>query len=560
MDNMTDNDGLICPKCHWPVEPDDRFCEECGQALQEQKTAPQNDCLQNIPAPVSFSPEADPAPAKSNLPPQPAALPEQIADHSPTPISPIRDIPIAKTVEENRADSVDHKIAQKMAPFEAPEKTAKNNARASASDSLHSQLPIAPLLEVDMGQELQCGLSVSLRARIKIPENKRLQVRIMVSGDDNTACSDTMGLDYDSGLLNCSSHFWTDIVARWAVPMDLTPGYYRANWKLVCDGNRFEGNSHHWIFPDPERSNPAFNQTYNIMVTNTNNIQGHANDAKTGGSPIHINNPNVSSGTVDRIYRNSQTPPKWQSLPLICTSCFGPPKNLPKPPPEAFQKHLTILLNGKRLHLLSGDEISIGRSSSQDIVARCFSKDYKLLANESRLISSAHAVLKKNRIEGGLRFTDKSTNGSRLNDTPCHQATMRINDDEIYHLAMGLSNQKPALSWHLQACSCNLPAIDPEFCTPKACSGHCAATILKRQDDIPESYAVAWCHVAMPSCEPGWPEVSIWRIGEAFAWRSVKGAGWLVPGTRLELPDGKNAFVQNFSQFGIEKSSSPKNT
>jgi hypothetical protein len=215
-------------------------------------------------------------------------------------------------------------------------------------------------------------------------------------------------------------------------------------------------------------------------------------------------------------------------------------------------------LGARRLHLLSGETVHLGRNRENEAVLRCLDTEGNLLRGRSLQISGSHATIRRN---GGTAVcADHSSNGSLLDGESLHQAETPLTAGEEHRLGLGLCDGDVALSLCLHPFGCAVQVPVAGFCPAGFCDRRQASGVfLGRRDEVPEDYALVWCHVGLASCRPGWPDLSIWRIDGAFAWRSERGTGWLVPDLPLPLPDGGACPVEAFNQFGLQSSQSQEN-
>lgn len=384
---------------------------------------------------------------------------------------------------------------------------------------------------------------MNLRARLRLPASGPRQAKLCVRGCG--FAGDNLGLDYCQILTEQHVSLPLDITVPWRPADSAPPGENLVTWELLYNGDRYEGTSKHDIMPDP-----ACDQRLPGQVNFAIN-QGHAGDVKIGGG---LFDDIRGDSTQERIRRNSQKPPAWQAVRLYRTTCFGPPMELLPPPAAAQCDKLSLCFNAHRLHLLAKDTISLGRNRDNDIMTRCYDSAINLDSSASRKISGeAHLIVSRDK-HGAVAITDKgSMNGTTVDGTRLATATphaLQNGTKQQLGIAM-LGNKSSALSLALSTTACDLPFIDSAYCAERFCKGvPCPGLFMERQDCVPENYAIVWCHLNLAACQQGWPDLTIWRIHDAFAWRTPDGgAGWLSPGSELPLPGGGQCKITTFCQF-----------
>ena len=531
----TDSDSeRLCPHCGWPVDEGAKFCGECARELPANDPAPtagtppvpssidQGETRCETPADTG---EAVPAPV-APLPAEPRPLREQAsppggeASAQPGPAS-IRDR------EQKVIEGIDDRIERALpkSPQSAP---APPPSAVDLGDSR------GVLLEVDAGRVLLENADIPLRARVTALTDgvRRVDLRAECSWGEGKPFRFSKRL---RGLGRGRSR-------ELSLPCRVPPGVRgikTVRWEIAYDGSCFEGETEHMVYPaDPSASKVAGQINFTVQ-------QGHAGDVHVG----NLLGENREMSHRELIERICQAAPDWRGLELWTVESLGPPE-LPEPPVAARLAKLTLRTGNRRLHLLSGDTVRLGRSRDNDLVVRAFAASGQLQRDLSLRVSGSHLTIR--RTGGSVCCEDHSANGSRLDEHPMHQSRGMVETGSAHRLELGALDGPVAATADLRLVRCGLQTPARGICPDGPCERDASSALFfARCDGVPEDSAIVWCHLALRSCRPDLPDLRVWRLAGAFAWRSETGSGWLVPGTKISLPGCSGCSVEPFNQFGL---------
>ena len=455
------------------------------------------------------------------------------------PASPVRSQPLVEATPtiwrklQKRLEEVESIIGGKRQE-EAPAQghvSVPSSSGAAVQDEL--------LFEVDTARVFLEDLHVTLRARLYLPKGSSNQLEIQ-AGWDGDGPEAAGRLHFRRRLQGLEGGRWRELAIDWRIPVG-SAGQRVMHWEIIFDGRRYEGASEHTVYPVDADASDLRSVVLNIQ-------QGHAGDINIG----QFLEGARGMSPRDLIDYVAKCPPQWQSVDLWKIGCFGPPCGLPTVPAEARAARLTLRFGQRRLHLLSAETVKIGRNRDNDIVLRCFDASGAPLRQSSLQISGSHATIERD--DGGaVSFRDHSANGTLQDGIFLHQAVAGLQPGHDYRLGVGADAdaRKAVLELSARVFRCCVPLPDHRFCPSGFCRRREASSLLlQRLDGVGEDYALVWCHLELSSCRPGWPDLSIWRFPEAFAWRMEEKSGWLYPGAGLSLPGGA-CQVEAFSQAGL---------
>jgi hypothetical protein len=319
-------------------------------------------------------------------------------------------------------------------------------------------------------------------------------------------------------------------------------GIMAFRWEVTHDGCSYEGRQELVVHPrDASAMSVAQQVTVNIKEIN----QGPAGDIV-----IKEILGEAKQKTLSEWYDSiSIRGPQWQRLELWMLETDGPPA-LGTPPPAACVVRLTLRLASGRLQLVCRDAVRLGKDFPNELVMHVFDAQGQVLRDPSLRISRTHLTIRRT---GGTAWCeDQSLNGSQLGGKLLHSSSAVVEPGGERRLDLAVNGASTSLSLGLRLVHCGLRDPAWGFCPEGPCERReCSALFIGRGDDMPEEYAIVWCHLALRNCRSHLPDVRIWRMHGAFAWSSESGAGWLVPGTEVSLPGCPECRVESFNQFGL---------
>jgi len=309
----------------------------------------------------------------------------------------------------------------------------------------------------------------------------------------------------------------------------------------------FEADGEHKVWPSQTRATDVV-RNLEINIQNS----GHATDFNLSGIKDHLHPEEALEDIIDRLHR---MPPVWSNLRLY-GSTWRPPRfrrqhdatllahaSLDRAPSNAAcVGKLTLKTDGRLLHLLSGDQISLGKNRQNDAVTRLFENGNATAALNSK-ISRHHCVIERHGkkcyvVDRG----DYPGEGSRPSAHGVFLDGKRIPASGRRELAAKKSSCKLTLAGS-DADRPGVFGIDLKF--------HKAETlIMRRCDSIPETYVALWKRFSLGDADPDFDGMVVWREGNGFGYATAETEGWLEPGMVIQTPQCEVS-VEGWSQHGL---------
>lgn len=506
-----------CPHCGWPVAAADRCCEDCGKPLHagDPGIDPTGE------ASAATSPSPPDAPGRASRAGDPAAL----ADGQAGPVS---------------------ALAQRVLP--ARPDTPNRHADIALDGALLSAIPIGsecPLLtlEVDRGRCLVEGMDCVLRFRLSAAGADVSALRVRVSS------SFGVGRPWSFEMPGCQLGVGRSRVVRFeCAPPQGVRGLKVLQWDVsfTCaeQEQRFEAQSEHSVYA----SDLSVESLVGRLSVDIH--QGDAGVVRLGDFYSDV----LKSRSVtlrELVQEMTEAPPVWEALDLWHKEARS--MVLPPPPPEARLRALTLHLETRRIHLLAAQPVRLGRGRECDLVARCFDRSGRALEQESLRLSKVHACLE--RCAEGVRYTDRSANGTLLDGQPLVRGTVLLTGDAEHTAALGGTSAATApLTLHIRPLACGFQTRPDDCAFGEACGFHDAAgAVVRRSDDVAEVFVAVWCHVRLRQADPNLGGLRVWRRQDAFGFRLGRQSGWLAPGMTLDLGSGHRLRISAYAQQHLEE-------
>lgn len=294
---------------------------------------------------------------------------------------------------------------------------------------------------------------------------------------------------------------------------------------------------------------PREAQCIQNLVIDIKQTQGHAGD---------IGNVNMSG--IEQLAQNgnwrevlselSKILPKWKELALeecgnfnsVCSfDCRG---LLADPPSEAKQQKLTLETGGKKIHLISGDRIQLGRSREADLVTRIFDEVGNMPREENLYVSKAHCGLVRSgssvKLQDGSLATGETKGKTWLNGTP-----VRGGQELPSGTGFVISFGQPAAMGRVFT-------LKGRLLLKRRSDGSSEPTgvLLERSDHVQECWLIVYDRVALKCLGSDWDGWCVARHKDGFCFGRETACKWLIPGSR-EFADARMVEVREFKQFGL---------
>jgi len=326
----------------------------------------------------------------------------------------------------------------------------------------------------------------------------------------------------------------------------------------------FEADGEHKVWPSHARVQDVV-RNVEINIKNS----GNANDFDLQGLAGQLM-PNERVGDViDRLHR---MPPLWSNL-ILYRSSWRPPRvrrheaqNLSPvslmnvAPFSACVKKLTLRINDRQIHLISGDTINFGKNRHNDVVTRLF-ENGKATGMLNSKISRYHCVLERQKkhcyiVDRG----DYPNEGSRPSAFGVFIDNQRIPTHGRYQL-----EAKKNCRVTLAGSDPQLPGVfclelEPWSCDAamrRRCGRDCkmhkfASLVMRRCDHVPETYIALWECFLLGEADPDFDGIVVWREENGFGYATADADGWLKPGITIQTPQCE-IHVEEWGQEGMMK-------
>ena len=341
------------------------------------------------------------------------------------------------------------------------------------------------------------------------------------------------------------------------------------SYRLDEETRWFVAHPKHWVFPAREKAQVVFDKLSIDLSTTIQ--QGHASDIQVQQRQHRLDDLTDAFVHDDDTAEKLTTidlPEVWELLPL--NRCKPPadgrdgrvsgPSKLPGPAEPARRRRLTLELAGHQLHFITGQRVQLGRKRGNDIIVRT-GRELAGESSESR-ISRCHCRIEQ---KGGQVFvTDKASEGSghpeRASSWGIFVDGERVDPGRSFALQQGKAallvlGGDDSTDPHTVGFEARVVAIDPAervAAELPAVSDSAGADglLLRRLDNVPESYAIVWGCLPVKLFDPHWGEGWMIRDRDAFAWQNGASRTWLMEGEELQLGNGVGT-VHEFSQWGL---------
>jgi hypothetical protein len=340
----------------------------------------------------------------------------------------------------------------------------------------------------------------------------------------------------------------------------------------------FETDTFHRIYLMTEKAQEVVQNA--IQTLNVNISTGHAADVTIGKLLDRYSALSEDKGLSvnDLIDALNRLPPAYLSLKLYEVPpdvgpppTEWPPPGLPWPPPkEAVVNRLTLQYGERLVHLLSLNEMQLGKNKLCDVKTRLFTDDGQAPRVLNGAISRYHCriVLEQSEcrlIDGGkprppeVGEYKSSAGGTFVNGTrvpnPGHVV---LKPEEEVLLTLAGQNAAGEGVFAMAACFRRCRRLPSGQCA-RSTSASCGAPNppcsleLRRQDNVPEAFLNLWGHATLAAAGQELAGFRVWVYEGAFFFRSGSGYRWLVPGQPIVLDGGKKLLVGPYRQFGMDE-------
>lgn len=297
-----------------------------------------------------------------------------------------------------------------------------------------------------------------------------------------------------------------------------------------------------------------------VVINIVNNIK--ASEAGT----VSVNN-SLASGMASALWRGEdptailrklQHEHAWCVVQLFNVSPLTP---LPPWPKNAVKTDRIVLdIRGRRLILLSGEKVVIGRGRDCDICLRppgwqtreSFTELEKLTCNA---VSSHHCFVEPDKVDGQgvVRLMDGGMTGDGMfkkseNGTFWRDGASRIREPIVFRRGDG-----GTLYFALERVGVhrgNCVSLEAKICSPEFACATCPyfdrtrcgngrpALALTRPNNLGETFVCLWSCLHLGEIDGKYAGLVIFRKDGAFAWFRGNRSGWLVPGEEIPSDSG----------------------
>jgi len=260
--------------------------------------------------------------------------------------------------------------------------------------------------------------------------------------------------------------------------------------------------------------------------------------------------------------------PVWKPLELVRVN-GGHAAHLPPPPSEAIADRLTLHLGDLRVHLLCGDELTLGKNWRNDIATHVFKSENEVDEELTGRVSRFHARLQ--RCRGGCRLVDGGydpqngrgrgsaygTYGEGRLLGKLQSVQLRTGSHATLGLARHPESGSPCLGLDAYAWSCDAVgrrrcAIPLESCRKEGPS----CLVLKRRDGLRdrEVFVVVWKCCPLVLVDEAFGDMTVWRHDQNEAFGATCGTShfWLSEGASTTV-NGQEIVVGDLEQMKLER-------
>ncbi|MCX7591096.1 MAG: FHA domain-containing protein, partial [Kiritimatiellae bacterium] len=332
------------------------------------------------------------------------------------------------------------------------------------------------------------------------------------------------------------------------------------------------GGTRHWgtftarhrVFRRRDRVGPALNTLY-LDVSQKINVA----DTKASDPQIHVQVESLK-GALDALQTRADDPASdlehvdlpavWQTV--VLRKCRrGVPLTKEAPPREARVARLTLERKGVLLHLLSGSEVQLGRNRECDIVTRVFAAD-GTCSEQGQWISKFHCRIAlqggtvrlinegRNPMTGEVKAPDNGTLLDGKEVPPGTSTDLPTGRGFTLGLARRGFGAAPVLTLQGRVWMAAEFPFEPDDCGAEPDSKAPACLVLRRTDEVPESFVVLWQRCLARFFAPEFGDLCLCRREDAFALRSASSCDWLVAGDGA-TDSRRGVVVRPYSQWGL---------
>lgn len=344
----------------------------------------------------------------------------------------------------------------------------------------------------------------------------------------------------------------------------LPPGAHPAELRLQFHKDnqilKFETTMELYVYPsDSSAGKIAESIVFNI----TNDIKtGHASD-------VHLSQDAASA--FEKFTKNGQAHALTDLLNLMNSEmrayrreelyeagCEIKPSAPTPPPQEALAQRLTLVVGGRLLHLIASRRVTLGKNRDNHIVTRLFNQQGVADAQRCERISKFHCTLELEGTTCVLQDGARDDCGRAKPSTwgvswqgKAVQGSLRIPVETLPTRGqLGLVNNAGHSDFELTVCPQAFDFTQCSSCQQQArhgCSnGRTPALLLRRTDQVPEHYLLAWACFDLGTVFPECAGRVVCYEQGAFSLRATGTFDWLVPGRHLGRIE-----VRPFTQYGL---------
>jgi hypothetical protein len=301
--------------------------------------------------------------------------------------------------------------------------------------------------------------------------------------------------------------------------------------------------------------NVDFSRTVNVDRSHAWDIHesDQIADFKNAINALHERGDNPAAD-----FEHIALPPVWGAVTLRkCRRRVGPPQRTP--PPASRVAALTLETAGRLLHVIAGDELTVGRHRACTIVARLFDHEGQF-AEESRWVSKSHCCIQRSGdrcmlVNESIDLETRArlpvpNNGTAIDGAVVSYGnTVELPVDRVFKLALARKGlgQPFVFTFQARIWTCGTLAATSPKCGCRRTPSELACLVLERTDGIPESFLVLWQFCPVRFVAPAFGDFCICREKGAFAIKYGARCEWLMPGMRTL----GNVAVRKFSQWGM---------
>lgn len=327
---------------------------------------------------------------------------------------------------------------------------------------------------------------------------------------------------------------------------------------------KFERNVELYVYDASEKS--AGQIAESIVINITNDIKtGHASDVRLSQDAADVFKKfanNVQGSSLTDLLNLMRLPQRaYHREELYEAGSQACHVQLPPPPVEAMMKRITLRVRGQMVHLIADRLVTLGKNRENTIVTRVFDSSGNASAQKCERISKFHCTIQQEAsdfviYDGAMDDTRKmkpSSWGVVWQGRPVKGHVSTPLESLSQPSVLGFVGTGREYDFSLSVCgqfmnsakclSCEKPA------TPQCLKGRVPSILVRRNDDIPESYILLWSCLDLGHVLPACKDVIICHEQGGFSWKSGMSSGWLVPGNSLSVMPSIE--IRTFSQYGL---------